>query len=204
MSKEHGPGWESQSQEFWNVDEIVGRIHLYGAGYPLGMRGHAGPEPYHEGRDFVPLDHPTGTRDYVLVQPYILLPALRPLPGRGGVGAPSNGNGHVRPPLIETGRRERIGDGQAWYYREDRTLVLWECMLFPRHRQPSPQQDPNLMVLWQGFERLLRQRFPAAHRIVTPKDEPEYEPGDWEKFLTQRGFRDLGNGAYGKSLGGDT
>lgn len=203
MSKERGPGWESQSQEFWNIDTVVGRINLYGAGYPLGLRGHAGPESYRERRDLVPLQHPTGTCDYVLVHPYILLPALRPLPSRGAVGSLSSGNGHGRAPMLETGRRERIGDGQAWYYRQDRTLVLWECMLFPRHRQPSPHQDPNLMVLWQGFERFLRQRFPAARQIVTPKDEPEYEPDEWEKFLSRRGFQDLGNGAFGKELDRD-
>src|SRR5579884_3870189 len=100
MSKERGPGWELQSQEFWSIDTIVGRIHLHGAGYPLGMKGHAAPESYHERLDLVPLQHSTGTRDYVLVHPYILLPALRPLPNRGSVGSLSSGNGHGQPPLL--------------------------------------------------------------------------------------------------------
>ena len=115
-------------------------------------------------------------------------------------GPPRVGNGHRSPLSPETGRKERIGDGQAWYYREDRTLVLWECMLFPRHRQPLPDSDPNLHVLWQGFERFLLDRFPGARRIVTPRDEPEYEPEAWERVPAGRGYRDLGGGAYRRDV----
>jgi hypothetical protein len=204
MNKEQNPGREGWTDEFWNADEIVGRIYLYGSGYLLGMQGHVAPGPYRDRRDLVPLRHTTGTRDYVLVHPYILLPTFAAPRSLLDTRVSGIGNGYRQPPSPETCRRERIGDGQAWYYREDRTLVLWECMLFPRHRKPSPDQDPNLHVLWQGFERFLRQRFSAARRMVTPRDEPEYDAGEWEHFLTRRGFRPLEGGAYGKDLERDS
>jgi hypothetical protein len=200
MNKERNPEQEPSTREFWNVDETVGRIHVYGAPHTLGFRSHLAEESYRGRRDLVHLNQATGTRDYVLVHPYIVIPTVRRGTDRVVARAPGTSNGHRSPLSIEAARREWIGDGQAWFYREDRTLVLWECMLFTRHRQPRPQEDPNLHVLWQRFEHILRRRFPSARRIVTPQDEPEYDADTWEQFLSGRGFHALGGGAFGKEV----
>jgi hypothetical protein len=97
-------------------------------------------------------------------------------------------------------KHERIGDGQAWYYRGDRAIVLWECMLFDRHRAPDPNEDENLLALWHGFEAFLTRHFPEAVRMVTPSFDPGYDQGQWEAFLQQLGYEPINAEAFGKEV----
>jgi len=42
-----------------------------------------------------------------------------------------------------------IGNAQAWYYREDKILVLWECFLQNFVRDLPLLKDPNMARLWK-------------------------------------------------------
>src|SRR5579884_470811 len=72
-----------------------------------------------------------------------------------------------------------IGSGSAWYYHQDRTLVLWELLLEDEFRQENPTQDAALTTLWQGIERFLLSRFPSAQQLVTTADDPLYDAEPW-------------------------
>ncbi len=49
-------------------------------------------------------------------------------------------------------REVQIGNAQAWYYPEDRTIVLWECFLWNFVRDHTLTKDLNMKQLWLGFE----------------------------------------------------
>jgi hypothetical protein len=194
---------EPQEAPFWHLDEELGEARLYGESCRVRGRIHLQEEkytPYVTRQEIFPLQTSHGIRDYVLMHPYLLLPdislevTLSPQPN------PSGAIGTVTSSEWQGMKHERIGDGQAWYYRGDRTLLLWECMLFERHRASDPNEDENLLALWHGFENFLTRHFPEASRIVTPSFDPEYDQGEWEAFLQQLGYEALSDEAFAKEV----
>ena len=90
----------------------------------------------------------------------------------------------------KTGRKQyhRIGEGYAWFYREDRFLLLWRCNLHERYRIGNPSEDQNLHILWQGFEHFLLDHFPETLQIITPSWNRPYNESLWLQFIQRQGF----------------
>ena len=99
-------------------------------------------------------------------------------------------------------RHHQIGSGQAWYYRNDRLLVLWELELWDRYRTSTrPDEDPAYTAIWRAFEHDLLTRFPDTKSLATPSWEPDVEPAVWQGFLTMLGYRSATPMAYSKTVG---
>jgi len=189
-----------EPDRYWNVDEAIGEAHFWGEAWTVRLAAHVAEEPYRRGlSDLVPLRAARGTRTYVQARPYILVPDFRltaelsPTTGAGAIG-------QVRDSEWRGMKGERIGRGQAWFYHEDRVLVLWECFLEDRYQTGEAPDDPNLHVVWEGFERFLGARFPTARQLVTTADDPLYETAAYQRFLQMRGYERLNARACGKTV----
>jgi hypothetical protein len=44
-------------------------------------------------------------------------------------------------------REAQLGNAQAWYYHEDKTIVLWECFFEDRFRKHQLPKDTNMQNL---------------------------------------------------------
>lgn len=180
-----GPGEETS---FWNLDTSLGEVGFGGEVFTARASIHTAAEGYRERREIVPLRRKRGTKDYVQVHPYILVPSIRVIIGLYSTPQPGGAVGEVTATEWEGMEHRRIGDGQAWYYREDRTIILWELTLFNSYRAEDPSADTNLAALWRGFERFLLEQFNQAERIATPSWEPTYETAHWRQFLSALGY----------------
>jgi hypothetical protein len=199
---------EQEHDRFWNEDLAVGEGNFHGEASTLRLKLHYGWERYSRtaGPEIVPLSRPRGERLYFLARPYILVPdvrltiALYPYPAPGDRGA----IGEVRSSQWRGMRHLEIGSGQAWYYPNEATLILWEVLLHRPYRQASPAADRNLQVIWTGFERALLERCAAVERVATPHDEPEYEREhereQWQAFLRAQGYRPLTRAAFAREV----
>lgn len=83
---------------------------------------------------------------------------------------------------------QRIGEGQAWLYQEDRLLLLWRCNLSQWYRTVNPVEDTNLHLLWESFEKLLLKQFPGTLQIVTPAWNRPYDAALWLQFIQMHGY----------------
>jgi hypothetical protein len=85
-------------------------------------------------------------------------------------------------------------------YPEDRTLILWECLLEHWYRQKDPRTDETLRNIWLSFERFLLQHMPQVERIATPSWEPIYASNReaWPQFLETVGYTRIGKLTFGK------
>lgn len=84
---------------------------------------------------------------------------------------------------------------QAWYYRNDKILMLWEVDLFQQYGTDDPPTDFLLSTLWQCFEEGLLKIFSDCTQIVTPGGEPQYDNALWP-------FSTVFEKSYGKHIGG--
>ena len=95
--------------------------------------------------------------------------------------------------IVDTKRdglqRHEVASCQAWYYRNERTLMLWEVDLRRDYREGEPSQDFLFSTLWQAFERRLLVEFPDCERILTPGWEPSYDGKQFRAFLASQGFK---------------
>jgi hypothetical protein len=196
MSRELEPA----ETPLWNLDHELGEGVFFDDAFTIRARARIKDEPYHKPQELVPLS-PSGDRTYVLLQPYILLPDVSIRIDLQQSRSDPLVAGQVAGVEWQGMTQERIGDGQAWYYPSDRTLILWECMLLPRYRSDEdPAYDRNLRTLWHGFERLLLTRFPQTEQLVTPSWEPEYGPARFEAFLEDLGYTKHSAEAYIKGV----
>jgi hypothetical protein len=97
-------------------------------------------------------------------------------------------------------RHDEIGNAQAWYYPQDKVLVLWECYLSDFTRDTSLLQDKNMVKLWTAFEQWLRNRSPETERIVTTFADPLWNIKEYQAFLRARGYRKGHAGTFTKLL----
>ncbi|MBV9282510.1 MAG: hypothetical protein JOZ41_20725 [Chloroflexi bacterium] len=195
MSRELEP-----TEDFWTLDEELGEGVFFDDAFTIRARAHIREERYRGREELIRLS-PSGVRSYVLMHPYILLPDITLTVDLAPASADPSVVGHVSSSEWTGMKQERIGDGQAWYYPADQTLILWECMLLPRYREDEdPAHDGNLHTLWEGFEQLLLTRFPQTEQLVTPSWEPEYGPASWEAFLEDLGYTKLSAEAYTKGV----
>jgi hypothetical protein len=96
-------------------------------------------------------------------------------------------------------RDVQVGNAQAWYYHEDKTIVLWECFFYDRFRRPPLDKDRNILHLWQSFEHWLIKQFPQANTIATPFNDPiAHSIEEYQTFLKSLGYAPFAEAAYGK------
>jgi hypothetical protein len=188
---EHEP--TRHPEPFWQTDAVVGRVRLFGDNRDLHVRTRQVDATYRRTltRYLVPL---TGGRaTYLLGQAYVEEPHA-PLPA--AILRLHHERGLPLPPLDDVS----VGELQAWYYQDDRTIVLWDCLLHGQYREADPALDANLRTLWRGGEELLTRRFPEATRLVTPSWESAYDTREYRGFLETMGLHRLSAKAFGKAL----
>lgn len=173
----------------------------------LWGRFHTSDEQYLEGgHEIIPLNHRRGTRTYVMMQPYILEPKLALTVGLYRTpkryADQHSAIGQTVAPMKHDGFREaHVGNGQAWYYHEDRTIVLWECFFDRSFRTHPLASDKNMCRLWEAFELWLVQRFPEARTIATPFNDPiARSVEEYQVFLRSLSYEPIAEAAYGKRL----
>jgi hypothetical protein len=207
--KEHDQGGaRPMEDEFWTE-----HLPLFTAQFPsyyrepqqVRGRFHTSEETYGSSSfEIIPLRQKAGRRTYVMMQPYVLEPQLTftiSLYDR-----PKTDNDQESPIGEVTGSQHegfqaaQIGTAQAWYYHQDKTLVLWECFFDERFRRHPLPEDSNMQNLWQGFEQWLVQKFPNAQTLATPFHDPIAESiEEYQAFLKSLGYSPLAQGAFGKN-----
>jgi hypothetical protein len=121
-----------QEDDFWSehVPFFTGQLpSYYTKPQKIWGRFHTSDDQYLCGdHEIVPLTHRRGTRTYVMMQPYVLEPKLTLTVGLykkpKQYADQENAIGETVGPLKHDGFREaQVGNAQAWYYHEDRTIV---------------------------------------------------------------------------------
>src|SRR5512144_2532658 len=89
-----------------------------------------------------------GHRSYIHMQPYMIAPNLsmttaldphpQPYADRG------EHSGQTTDSRVQGCREVPVGNAQAWYYPEDRLLVLWECFLDSFVRDRPLDEDEHM------------------------------------------------------------
>jgi hypothetical protein len=191
---------------YWNEDTVffTGTFGYYrNKPQKVWAKFHVSDERYYAiDREIVPIKTPNGTRTYVHMQPYILEPnlvmtvALEPkrMTDRGEVV------GSVQHTQMRGTKDAIIGNAQAWYYHDDKTLVVLECFLEQRFRDVPLGKDENMRTLWHHFETWLTARFPRSLRIVTPFADPLFTKIEYHMFLRSLGYTPVAQAAFGKQL----
>ena len=157
--------------------------------------------------EIVPLTEKRGMSTYINLKAYVLVPdivvtiGLYPKPKQYADQEPAIGEviaTDEKPKMKE----QEIGDGQAWYYASDKTIVLWECGLRQHFREKPIHLDPNMQGLWTGFETFLTQHFKSATQIATTYADPDYKTGEYQQFLSQLGYKPhpTAKAAWGKPI----
>ncbi len=192
---------EQEIDPYWQEDIAIGEALVQRQEHTIRMRIHTSEERYSGGETIYKLTHPRGSKDYVMAKPYILVPeitltiATYPQPSQEGA------IGEVLDSEWQGMKHQDIGNSQAWYYREDKVLVLWECDIFEWARQDKePAENEVLKTVWTGFERWLLERFKATERLVTPSWEPVYENEAWQRFLITQGYTPFAKEAFIKEI----
>jgi hypothetical protein len=192
MGKEHG----NEQDPYWNDDQILAEdVMVERSPHIVRAKIHVSEERYparHGHTEILPISDEPGIRDYVMIHPYISVldfrTTIRLFPPPLDPSEPDL-IGEVTKSEWEGMRHIQIGSGQAWHYRGDNLLVLWELELYPHFEtSPDPNEDPTFIALWKGFEGYLTSRFPTAQRIATPSWEPGVDTSLWQNFLTNRGY----------------
>jgi hypothetical protein len=192
-------------QPLWHAERGIGQIELDGARHTVRLRLQRIYQLRPQYEELVELDERERERLLVIAHPLLLEP--EPVDSLA-VGTPRASErdddvGALTRP--DSGwvnlRYRRIGQAQGWCYPMTRTIVLWECYLHSATDEHLAQRlDPALAVVWDGFERVLREQLPGATRIVTPARELLYAPEPWQQFLVARGYRRLSADVFGRAL----
>jgi hypothetical protein len=85
-------------------------------------------------------------------------------------------------------RTNRVGDGEAYYYHEDRAILLWRCRLLGPYGGDDTTGDINLRAMWDAFERLLLERFHDARLMLTPSWCRPHGEALWLRFIQSHGY----------------
>ncbi len=148
----------------------------------------------------------TGQRTYVMMHPYILEPdvymtvGLYPEPRH--YADQDEGIGEVLSTQVKGMKQHQIGNAQAWYYPQDKVIVLWECFLDTHMRNvQSLTEDFHMPKLWSSFEQWLIKQFPEAKEIVTPFNDPIAKTSEeYQQFLRSLDYQPVAEAAFGKEL----
>jgi hypothetical protein len=198
---------EQPHDDYWTHDEQIAEVRLWrDERYSLRLKAHIADEIYRQGKseEIIPLKEQRGVRTYVHAKPYVLVPDVTVSADIYPAPDPTGAAGEVSSSTWEGMRHEELGNCQAWFYVEDRSIVLWESFLHDRYRGQNPLDDANSYALWEGFERFLAGRFPSAQLIATTHDDPLYETAQYQQFLRSMGYQPLTAAAFGKQLSART
>jgi hypothetical protein len=180
---------------YWQFDLFLGEGVFSRKGQAIRMLLHVETsERYYGRQEIVPITQPEGERTSVQALPYSMLPlglCLR----LGWLGKIIHRVMHA-PILLHLPYRE-LGDCHAWYYHQDRLLLLWDCYLYDR---ADPRTSETLRTVWNGFELFLLAQFPDTQRIATPSWEPVYKTKAYQAFLTQQGYSPFNTNAFLKKV----
>jgi hypothetical protein len=204
----------AMQDDFWTHDTpLFDGVFRYYHSKPRPVRGkiHTSDERYEFNnseaeRDIRPIPTRKGTRTYVMVHPYVFEPILTLTVGLykkpKQVADMGEAIGETLGTPKQAGVREvEIGNGQAWYYHQDKILEIWECFLDSRFRTHPLVDDPHMQKLWQGVEAWLIKQFPEATRIVTPCHDPiAHSIEEYQSFLRSLGFERVAKAAFGKPV----
>lgn len=190
---------QPREQPYWQTDQQIGEIPLWGEQYSLRLKMHRSEEPFSRSSELLPLSVSSGMRTHLLAKPYILQPDIRLTVGFYPTPEPYGAIGEVTKAEWEGMRHEEIGEAQAWYYPSDKLIMLWECYLFDRYRQADPNQDKALATLWDGYESTLKQQQPQAQHLVTTWEDI-YDRSDWQFFLQRRGYQPFTPSLFAKEI----
>jgi hypothetical protein len=156
--------------------------------------------------EIVPIKQKKGKCTYIMMHPYVFEPkftltiGLYNKPKRYADQDEAIGK-TIGQPKQEGFREAQVGNAQAWYYHEDKTIVLWECFFDSRFHKHPFQEDTNMQNLWKGFEHWLIKQFPQATTLATPFNDPIAESIDeYQDFLRSLRYSPIAEGAFGKKV----
>jgi hypothetical protein len=146
-----------------------------------------------------------GTREYFHAKPYLLIPditlTIDLYPQAKHFADQDPAIGQVTGSYEKHRMKEvEIGQMQAWYYKSDKTIVLWECLLHPNVLDKPLRVDPNMKDLWGSFERFLSRECQGVEQITTHFHNPEYEIEEYQEFLATLGYRPVAKAAWAKAI----
>jgi len=177
---------EPREEPLWHLDEELGEIELQERPsgpdlYAVRLKARTASSPYHAKRALYPLQH-DGTEHEVSGKAYILVPDITLTVGLFPTSPPSGAIGTVTDSAWQGMRHHDIANVRGLYYEEDRSLAIWEVDTWGR------LDEFGQATLWQGFERWLSSRFPAATRIFTDDAEPGEDTAVNRAFLRGLGY----------------
>jgi hypothetical protein len=150
--------------------------------------------------DIEPITTLRGTRTYIHMKPFVLVPDIRLTVGLYPTPTAEGAIGEVLEAHERKHREVEIGQAQAWYYPTDKTIVLWECFLHEFVRDKPLLEDPNMTALWENVARFMQERFQEATRITTPFHDPLFETEEYHQFLSALSCQPVAKAAWGKPI----
>jgi hypothetical protein len=192
---------------YWTHTRVIGEGEVERHKSLIRLHLHRSEEPYFHSEELFPIaSHLPGnrpprgaTRSYFHAKPYILLPQMTASFGLTKPKADSREIGRVIGTDVTKLQEREIGNAQAWYYPEEKALVLWECYLFEPYRKDDLLKDPLSATVWQGFEDLLLKELPDTTKIYTTY-EPIYDRPVFKTFLAKQGYRPVEKVAFVKEV----
>jgi hypothetical protein len=196
--------------DFWSAHH-----YLFTAKFPtyynqpqkVWGRFHTSEEQYFgTSSEIIPLEHKKGKKTYIMMHPYVLEPKLTLTIGlynkpKQYADQEDVIGKTISTPQLEGFREAQMGNAQAWYYHEDKTIVLWECFFNDRFMKHPLPTDVNMQHLWKRFELWLVKKFPKATTLATPFNDPIAESIDeYQSFLRKLGYSPIAQGAFGKKI----
>jgi|SRR4051812_36319880 hypothetical protein len=128
--KIHIPFFTAQFSTYYTKPQkICGRFHISDEKYRA------------KSHEIVPVKEKRGSRTYVMMQPYVreqiwlMSVELYNKPKKYADQESAIGK-TIGQPKQQGFRDVQVGNGQAWYYHEDKTIVLWECFFMTGFADP--------------------------------------------------------------------
>jgi hypothetical protein len=159
----------------WTDTLILGEGDVEKQKSLIRLHLHRSEEPFYHHEELFPISsHRRGERPprgakriYFHAKPYILIPKMTLTIGLTRPKVDSDEIGRVIGSDVTKLQEREIGNAQAWYYPDDKALVLWECYLFEPYRQEDPRKDVLQATAWKGFEKALLKELPDTTKIYT-------------------------------------
>jgi hypothetical protein len=201
------------NDDFWTHDTplFVGKFPYYqNDPRMVQSRLHVSKENFqYETHEIIPLNMKPGEtcrRTYVMMHPYILeaelLMTFGMYPKPKHYADQDEAIGEVLSTQVKGMRQHQIGSGHAWYYPQNKLIVLWECFFDTQVRNvKSLAEDLYMQKLWRSFEQWLAKQFPDATRIATPFNDPIAKSiEEYQSFLRALDYSPIAKAAFGKTL----
>jgi hypothetical protein len=185
---------------YWTHNLILGEGDVERHKSLIRLHLHRSEETYeHSREELFPFTVRRGNRSYFHAKPYILIPRITLTVGLTRPKADSDEIGRGIGSDVTNIQERELGNAQAWYYPEEKALVLWECYLFEPFRKDNPLKDPLLAIVWAGFENALLKALPNITKIYTTY-EPIYDRLVYKTFLKKMQYRPLEKVAFVKEV----